>query len=65
MDRHTKTVLTIIAVILAWTALKDTQLVSEVKASSGVIEVRVVDMNLTRYRPLPVHVQGEINCKPR
>ena len=27
-----------------------------------VIEVKVVDMNFSRYQPLPVRVEGKIKC---
>jgi len=62
MDRYTKTVLTIIAISLAWIAMKDTQIISNAVASSGAIEVKVVDMNWTRYKPLPVRIEGKISC---
>lgn len=63
MDRYTRTLLTIIAVALVWIAVKDTAVISSANASTGVIEVRIVDMNLSRYRPLPVQLHGEIRCK--
>lgn len=63
MDRYTKTVLTIIAVSLTWIALNDTGIIDDAVASSGVVEVRVVDMNWTRYSPLPVRVEGKIKCE--
>jgi hypothetical protein len=62
MDRYTKTLFTIIAVALVWIALKDTAVISNAMASTGVLEVKIVEMNLSRYRPLPVRVQGEIKC---
>jgi hypothetical protein len=62
MDRYTKTLLTIIAVSLMLIVLKDTPVISNAVASSGVIEVKIVNSNLTQYRPLPVRVQGEIKC---
>jgi hypothetical protein len=62
MDRYTKTVLTIIAISLVWIAMKNSQVISNAVASSGVIEVKVVDMNWTRYQPLPVSVEGKISC---
>ena len=63
MDRYSKTVLTIIAISLVWTALKDMPIIPDAMASSGVVEVRVVDMNWTRYKPLPVRVEGKIKCE--
>ena len=63
MDRYTKTVLTIIAASLVWIALKDTGIIDDAVASSGVVEVKVVDMNWTRYKPLPVRVEGKIKCE--
>ena len=62
MDRYSKVVLTVIAIALVWIALKDTQIVGDAVASSGVVEVKVVDMNWTRYKPLPVRVEGKIKC---
>lgn len=63
MDRYTKTLLTVIAISLVWIALKDTGIISDAKASSGVVEVKVVDMNWTRYSPLPVRVEGKLECR--
>lgn len=63
MDRYTKTVLTIIAVSLVWIALKDTGIIDDAVASSGVVEVRVVDFNIPRWNPLPVRVEGAIKCE--
>ena len=65
MDRYSKTVLTLIAIALLWISIRDVNVISDALASSGVIEVKVVDFNLSQYRPLPVEVQGEINCKGR
>lgn len=62
MDGYTKTMLTIIAISLVWIGMKDTQLISNAVASSGVVEVKVVDMNWTRYKPLPVRIEGKIRC---
>jgi hypothetical protein len=62
MDRYSKSVLTIIAVSLMWIALKDAPMISNAMASTGVVEVKVVDMNWTRYKPLPVRVEGKIKC---
>lgn len=63
MNRYTKSVLTIIAVSLVWIALKDATVISNAVASSGVAEVKIVDMNFSRYQPLPVRVEGKIQCE--
>ena len=63
MDRYTKAVLTIIAVCLVWISLKDTQIISEALASTGVVEVKVVSMNLNQYQPIPVEIKGEVVCR--
>ena len=63
MDRYTKTVLTIIAISLVWIAVRDSGVISNAVASPGVVEVKVVDMNFTRYSPLPVRVEGKIKCE--
>ena len=63
MDLYIKFVLTIIAISLAVIAMKDSGIIAEAVASSGVVEVKVVDMNFTRYSPLPVRVEGKIQCE--
>ena len=63
MDRHTKLLLTIIAAALVWIGVKDIAIVSDALAASGVIEVRVVEIDFSRYRPVPVQVKGEIRCE--
>jgi hypothetical protein len=62
MDRYTKAILTIIAIALVWLGIKDFTVVQEAVASTGVVEVRVVEMRLNKYYPIPVEVQGEISC---
>ena len=62
MDRYTKTILTIIAISLVWIAFKDIGIIADARASNGVVKVEVVDMNWTRYSPLPVRVEGKIQC---
>ena len=62
MDRYTKAVLTIIATALVWIGSKDTGIISDAMASSGVIEVKVVSMNLPSHQPVPVKVEGKISC---
>ncbi len=62
MDRYTKTILTVIAVSLAWIAFRDAPIISNALASTGVIEVKVVDMNISRYQPLPVKIEGVVKC---
>ena len=63
MNRYTKTVLTIIATSLVVIALKDVPIISNALASSGVVEVRVVGMDVSQYQALPVKVTGVITCK--
>lgn len=63
MDRTTKTLLTFIAVSLVWLGIKDLSFISDAMAASGVIEVRVVEIDFSRYKPVPVEVKGEIKCK--
>ena len=62
MDRYNKTILTIIAISLVVIAFEDAPIISNAFASS-VVEVKVVDMNWTRYSPLPVRIEGKIECK--
>lgn len=62
MDRYSKTLLTIIAIALVWIGIKDTGIIADAQAASAV-EVKVVDMNWTRYSPLPVRVEGKIKCE--
>jgi len=63
MNRYTNFLLTVIAVSLVWIAMKDVPIISNAAASSGVVEVRVVDMNWSRYKHLPVRVENEIACR--
>jgi len=63
MDHYSKTVLTVIVIALVWIAFKDSGIIDDAVASSGVVEVKVVDMNWTRYSPLPVRVEGKIQCE--
>lgn len=63
MDRYSKTVLTVIAFALIWLGIKDVALINDAVAATGVVEVKVVDMNWTRYSPLPVRVEGKIKCE--
>ena len=62
MDRYSKTLLTIIAIALVWIGIKDTGIIADAQAAS-VVEVKVVDMNWTRYSPLPVRIEGEGRCR--
>ena len=63
MDRYLKTVLTMIAIAVIWLGVKDFAFVAEAMASSGVIEVKVVSMNLNSYQPIPVEIKGEVVCR--
>lgn len=63
MDRSTKFLLTVIATMLTWIAVKDLPFISDAMATTGVMEVKVVGMEISRYRPIPVNVEGEIVCK--
>jgi len=62
MDRYTKGVLTVIAMSLVWLGLKDTNVISSAIASSGIVEVKIVDFDVSKFRPFPVLVQGEVKC---
>lgn len=63
MDRYTKTILTVIAIALMWIGIRDLSLVSNAFAGQGIVEVKVIEMDINRYRPIPVEVQGKITCK--
>ena len=63
MDRYTKSILTIIAISLVWIAMRDIPIISNAMASTGVIEVKVVAMEIPTYRPIPVKVEGKIECR--
>ena len=63
VDRYTKTVLTIIAISLVWIATRDIPVVSNAMASTGLVEVKVVGLEIPSYRPIPVKVQGKIECR--
>lgn len=45
MDRYTKLVLTIIAVALVWIGIKDIGIVENAMAATGIVEVKVVDID--------------------
>ena len=62
MDCYSKTIFTIIAIALVWIGAKDFSIVSDAMAATGIIEVKIVEMDLNRYRPIPVEVKGEITC---
>jgi len=63
MDRDLKIVLAVIAIALVWLGIKDFSIISDAMAATGVVEVKVVSMNLNSYQPIPVEIKGEINCK--
>jgi hypothetical protein len=56
-------VFTAIAVALVWIGIKDFTIVESAMASTGVVEVKVVSMNLNQYQPIPVKIQGEVVCR--
>lgn len=62
MDRYAKFILTIIAISLVFIAMRDVPVISEAMASTGVIEVKVVSLEIPSYRPIPVKVEGKIEC---
>jgi len=47
---------------LVWLGLKDTNVISSAIASSGIVEVKIVDFDISKYRPFPVLVQGAVKC---
>lgn len=53
-DRYTKTVLTIIAILLVFIAIRATPVVSSAMAYTGLVEVKVVGLEIPSYRPIPV-----------
>jgi hypothetical protein len=63
MDRYSKTVLTVIAVTLLWIAIKELPVIADARASPGAMKVHVVDMNWSRYKPLPVKIEGKVECR--
>jgi hypothetical protein len=63
MDRYTRILLTIIAASLLFIAFRDSRIISNAEASSSVVKVEIVDMNLSRYRPLPVRIEGKLKCE--
>lgn len=62
MDRYTKSVLTVIAIALMWNVAEDLSSVENAMASSGVVEVKVVEMRLNQYQPIPVEIKGNVMC---
>jgi uncharacterized membrane protein len=63
MDRYSKFLLTIIAIALVWIGFKDVSVISNAMASSGAIEVKVVELVVPSYRPIPVKIEGKLECK--
>jgi len=43
--------------------VKDLSIVENAMASTGVVEVKVVSMNLNQYQPIPVEIKGEVVCR--
>lgn len=62
MDRYSKLILTIIAVALMLSLIKDISVISEAHASNDILRVKVVELDIPGYRPIPVKVQGKLEC---
>ena len=45
MDRYSRTLLTVIAIALIWLGTKDLSIISDAMAASGVIEVKVIEID--------------------
>lgn len=62
MDRYTKTVLTVIAVTLFWIAVRAGELLPVAVAAGADTRIAIADVSVSRNRPLPVVVSGELKC---
>lgn len=62
VDRYSKLLLTVIAASLLWLGIKDFSIVEDVMAATGVVEVKIVSMNLPSYQPIPVEIRGKVDC---
>lgn len=63
MDRYTKVVLTVIAFSLLWTSIQAGAFISTAAAAYGASQIEIADVSVSRTRPLPVYVTGELKCK--
>lgn len=54
----------LIAISLVWICERDIPFVAEALASQGPIEVKVVQIEFDRFRPIPVELKGSIVCTP-
>ena len=62
MDRYTKVILTLIAISLLWISIQAGAFISDAKAAYGATQIEIADVAVSKHRPLPVYVTGELNC---
>jgi len=65
MDKYTKVMLTVIAFSLLWISIQAGAFISNAVASGGATKVEIADVTVSRSRPLPVLVSGELVCKQK
>jgi len=63
MDKYTKAVLTVIAGSLLWISIQAGGFFSNAVAAYGATQIEISDVSVSRTRPLPVHVTGELTCR--
>ena len=63
MDKYTRFILTIIAMSLVWISIHVGAFMSTAAAAYGATQIEIADVSVSRARPLPVYVTGELKCK--
>jgi hypothetical protein len=63
MDRYTKFLLTVIAVALIWISLHLGAVIPVSYAGLEDAKIEIADITVSRGRPLPVYVTGELKCE--
>ena len=63
MDRYTKVILTVIAFSLLWISIQAGAFIRTAVAAYGATQIEIADVSVSRTRPLPVYVTGELNCR--
>ena len=62
MDRYTRFVLTVIAAALVWIGVRVGAPIADSHAGYQDTKVEIADISVSRHRPLPVEVSGELVC---
>jgi len=63
VDKYTRFILTIIAMSLVWISIQAGGFFSDAVAAYGATQIEISDVSVSKSRPLPVYVTGELKCK--